>query len=77
MVESTNAARPRPCSVDSAGITPTGASPPQGEESALLLHQLAAVTPKQLCHGSHRKTMVPKRSMRDKLVAHWEQFDAV
>ena len=74
IVESTNA-KPRPCSIEGAGITPTGPTPPQGEESALLLHQFVAVAPKQLCHGSHRKTMVPK----DQGVAHGSslmQFDA-
>ena len=76
IVESTNAAKPKPCSVESAGIASTGAIPFQGEESASMLHLFVAVTPKQLCHGSHRKTIIPRRSRRDKLVAHWEQFDA-
>ena len=32
---------------------------PEGRRMTEMRHLLAAVTPKQLCHGSHRKTSVP------------------
>ena len=35
---------------------------PEGRRMTEMHHLLAAVTPKQLCHGSHRKTSVPLRS---------------
>ena len=57
IVESTNAAKPKPCGVESACVTPTGATPPQGGES---------IDATSVC-GGDSKTALPRESQKDNL----------
>ena len=74
-VESTAAAQPIPCSGEAEASLRKGQPLPEGRRITEMHHLLAAVTPKQLCHGSHRKTSVLEVE-RDWLAAQWEPLGA-